>query len=306
MEYGNVSFDEFLNNCYKGKIKSKIEMYNFTKIKSNDFERLALEYLIFDIRNYIYKIFIYIRREDEYIGGYFGTGQIKLPTTYDYFTLIDVPKMLELKFTPEQINELTSLKFEDYLTLKDRVEILKSKLTNADFDYIKCESNLPNLLIMSNIVECKYKKIIETSFTGTTIKTPTQPKQRIAFARLFKHPHNQDLEQFKKKLKDIDLIDNNYQWRAVDNNGKRLPIKDIGKFYDWLYSDTTVFDKTADKTTHCICFCGEFGIIAYEGTENKPKTGRTVTAKLIRESTFDSELKNKYNTHFKTWINKEK
>lgn len=158
----------------------------------------------------------------------------------------------------------------------------------------------------------KVVNLLESKLNDNIIKdkqpnqTGTPPKQPLTFARLFKHPYNLDTEKLKKKLKEINLIDDNYQWRTVDNNGKKTPSKDIGKFYDWLYTETTVLDKTPDKTAHCICFCAEFGIIAYEGTENKPKTGRTVTAKLIRESTFDIELENKYNTHFKTWINKEK
>lgn len=133
-----------------------------------------------------------------------------------------------------------------------------------------------------------------------------EPKQPLNFYLLFKDPYNKDLEHFKKILKGCNLIDDNFQWRTVDNNGKKVPIRDIGKFYIWLYSETNVFDKTEDMTAHCICFCAEFGIIAYEGTENKPETGRIVTAKLIRESKFDTDLEEKYKYHFKTWINKEK
>jgi hypothetical protein len=131
------------------------------------------------------------------------------------------------------------------------------------------------------------------------------PKEIPTFNSLFKYPHNQDLVQFKKKLQECKLIDDSYQWREVDNNGKKTPSKDIGMFYNWLYSETTVFNKTADKTNECICFCKEFGILAYKEGE-KPTLGRIATIKLITGAECDNESRTKYNTYFKTWLNKEK
>jgi len=181
-------------------------------------------------------------------------------------------------------------------------DIYRIKMTGffaPKFDYEK-------LFKFSEIAEREYKRVIESTSTKTENKEQQPPKQSITFYQLFKNPYNKDLETFKKNLKDINLIDKNNQWRTVDNNGKKTPTKDIGKFYKWLYNETTVFDKTSDMTAHCICFCAEFGIIAYEETKNKPMTGRKVTAKLIREADNYSEFKEKYDTTFKTWINKEK
>jgi len=233
---------------------------------------------------------------------------IMLPKKYDFITLKSVVDLFNLNYTLEQVTELADLKFADSLTLRERIDILKSKLPTADFEYTKSyECNLTNLIILSDIIENEYSKILNEIEKSSIVKPPkSNTKQTLTFYQLFKTPYNKKLDQFKINLKNSNLIDDEFKWREVDNNGNRVPIQDIGKFYNWLYSETTVFDKTADKTAHCICFCGEFGIFPYEGKENKPGVGRTVTAKLIRETTFDNELELKYINHFKAWINKEK
>lgn len=129
--------------------------------------------------------------------------------------------------------------------------------------------------------------------------------QPLNFAGLFKYPYNQNMEQFIKILKECNLIDDNSQWRTVDNNGDRTRKNDIGKFYNWLYSETTVFSKTTDKTNECICFCNNYGIIAYKEGE-KPKTGRMVAIESITKAKYNSENSKYYDIHFKTWLNKEK
>jgi len=52
----DISFAEYIEDCYKGIIASKIDMYNFIQIKTYGFQKEAIEYLVNDLRDYIYKI----------------------------------------------------------------------------------------------------------------------------------------------------------------------------------------------------------------------------------------------------------
>ena len=302
MDYGNLSFTEFLDNCYKGIIKSKIDMYDFLKLKSNNFERGPLEYLIFDIRNYIYKIDIYIPKEDKYIGGYMGRGQVKLPTTYDYFTLKSIVSKFDLNFSFEQVTDLAFLKFEDNLTMRERIEILKSKLPIADFDYTKCESYLPNFLIMSDIAENEYGKIIETTVIETTINRRQPPKQTLTFSGLFNGRYSDYIDLLFEKLKDIGIIDNNNIWRKWETG--KVEKNETSKLYYFLKQKKILNDY--DDTPALICFNEKFGIEVYKYNET-PKTERFVSIKTLTDSKKTApktNLLDKFEIVFNKWIEK--
>lgn len=316
MKYENMSLLEFFYYCNNSYI-SESEMYLYLKQITSNFDLTAFELLRKELNLYCCNIKF---RIPEVIGSELIDGKPYVLNSYKHeITLYD--------FYIDKIQQplIEHIEKKENAT-KEQKEVLFINLQKLKNDFVdkldvkgkikKIESYVPELnlnLLEKNKGIVKFSDLINEKYKGINVITPKPKskntklsKQPLTFYQLFKNPFNKDLELFKKKLIDSNLIDNNYHWRTVDNNGKKIPIQDIGKFYNWLYSETTVFDKTPDKTAHCICFCTKFGIIPYEGKKNKPTIGRTATAKLIRETTFDSELELKYKTHFKTWINKEK
>jgi hypothetical protein len=280
---------------------SETEMYSYLKYKTDNFDletfnifRKELNFLSCSIK------FIppqQISNEDTNV-------EITLLEFHEKFIITPAYEEVEKnENTIEYIKKLgkyVDLFINEY-DARMKIQEIQSYFKDYDFGLIE---RYKNIIMFSDLVFSHYDRLF-TPIQATLNTPPKQLKQPLTFSGLFKKPHNQDLELFKKKLQECNLIDSNYQWREVDNNGKKTPKNDIGKFFNWLYAETTVFSKTTDPTNESICFCKEFGVTAYKEGE-KPSTGRIVTVESITKAGYDKESGIKYNTHFKTWINKEK
>ncbi|MEI8204640.1 MAG: hypothetical protein WCH34_16600 [Bacteroidota bacterium] len=206
---------------------------------------------------------------------------------------------------------------EDYpssaISFKEDIFSAATNLFTADIDYLRTNQNgklIPeNWDVLGERIGrfyCAWCIIIKRqSFFEPLFKTLAQPREEktpLTFSGLFKHPYNQDLEKFKTILKSLNLIDENCSWREVDQHNNKVNKSDIGKFFNLLYNETTVFQKT-DKRNDAICFCKEFGITAYKENE-KPNTGRLVTVEQIVKSEYSKDEQTHYLAIIKRWIDK--
>ena len=299
MKNENKTLDDFLDDCYKGKIKSKIEMYDFVKNKTSGFQKVALEYFKSDLRNYIYKIYIYLPRKAEYIGGHMGSSKIKLQTTYDYITLKSVVDLLDLNYSFEQVKELAALKFENFLTLRERIDILKTKLPTAEFAYTKCESYLPNLIVLSDIVENEIGIITEMTFTEPTIRIPqklNQPlnssKQSLSFSELFKPEYRDRLNGLFERLKTKGDTDENNDWIFKTNTNEPAKL-----FYYLKDRGVIIAPKIAPSIK---CFYIKFGCEVVEKVNGNPRASTRRNTESAKFSVDESEFK-----FLLSWIDKK-
>jgi len=214
--------------------------------------------------------------------------------------------LLDLNYSFEQVKELAALKFENFLTLRERIDILKSKLPTAEFAYTKCESYLPNLIVLSDIVENEIGIIAEMTFTEPTIKIPqhlNQPlnssQQSLSFDKLFISPYSEKIDLLIEQLQKIGLIVNN-DWREWENG--RVEKNETSKLYYYLKQNKVLSDYTTP--TALKCFNDKFGIEVYKDNE-EPKTERYVSLRTLtktEESNTKTKLLNKFEIVLQKWI----
>lgn len=294
MNFETITTKEFYDICLNEEV-SQLDMLNFVKRVTNK-EKERFAYLFQDLESCYNDIRVYVPRT------------IKLEKDDIYLPFIMYKYNVDLsEFAVFILSEFDCS--TDILAIKTREKIFKLTRNITDIgDRLSAIYNLSlvaldcywfNIVFLNDIAKKEYNKLIEPPQTPPP---PREEKTPLTFSGLFKHPYNQDLEKFKTILKSLNLIDENCSWREVDLHNNKVNKSDIGKFFNLLYNETTVFQKT-DKRNDAICFCKEFGITAYKENE-KPNTGRLVTVEQIVKSEYSKDEQTSYLAIIKRWIDK--
>ena len=134
---------------------SSLDMYQYIREKTNNFDLGSLSYLINDIRNYYENIKFSIRNPDpmpeqviDQDTGYPTLESEKLIDNYNTFLIRRLyPFILELEFD-------LHLVFTEDQTLREKVDILIKALPEASFIH-----DISNLLKFSDIAEKEYERV---------------------------------------------------------------------------------------------------------------------------------------------------
>lgn len=161
MEFSQYSITHFCNIIYGlsdvpyyTQEFSSIEMYEFLKEKSNNFDHIAFEYLIHDIRNYSEKIQFKISnpfQKPELVidkeTGYPTTQSQELCDAYKPYIIGPLDSFyLYIEFDVD-------LKFSIEQSIKERIELFKNALPGATILH-----NISNLIKFSEMAEKEFKK----------------------------------------------------------------------------------------------------------------------------------------------------
>jgi hypothetical protein len=162
-QYSIIQFCESVYDLYElpfGSDKiSSVEMYQFIKEKSNDFDLKCFEYLILDIRNFQNSIQFQVKNpepmpefEIDPDTGYPCSANEELRYNYQHYLKYDLASVvLDIAFDID-------LRFTDNQTLRERVELFRKSLPQASIIH-----DITNLLRFSDIAEKEYARIIESS-----------------------------------------------------------------------------------------------------------------------------------------------
>lgn len=178
MNFSDYSVKQFCDEVYAIKGNpfstseiSSLDMYQYIREKTNNFDLGSLSYLINDIRNYYENIKFSIRNPDpmpeqviDQDTGYPTLESEKLIDNYNTFLIRRLyPFILELEFD-------LHLVFTEDQTLREKVDILIKALPEASFIH-----DISNLLKFSDIAEKEYERVsgIVNSNVGNETYIPT-------------------------------------------------------------------------------------------------------------------------------------
>lgn len=164
---------EYFESDYLARKNEEISdhmLYQYIKHNTNNFDKKSFDYLIADIRNYVYQITFHLPEihqdgTDYYSGFDFEQdywGNIIMTDDYYFGVIFNQPE-----FTIETIGSWDGVTssmhrmqyyIPDNLTLKERHELILDKIPLATFRY-----GIDNLLRFSEFAEDEYAKITETT-----------------------------------------------------------------------------------------------------------------------------------------------
>ena len=164
---------------------SSLDMYQYIKKKTNNFDFDSLSYLISDIRNYYDNIIFSFRNPkpkpeikiDQYTGYPTSESQELID---NYETFLECPLNL---FATELFFDL-HLDYTDDQTLREKVDILIKALPEASFIH-----DISNLLKFSDIAEKEYERVSSLAYSNVkndiyipTIQTIWNNKEELTSA----------------------------------------------------------------------------------------------------------------------------
>lgn len=170
MKFSQYSIIQFCESVYDlnelpfGRDQiSSVEMYQFIKEKSNDFDLKCFEYLILDIRNFQEKIEFKAPNpqpmpeiEIDQDTGYPSWANDQLRENYQPYLKFEIDYIyLFIEFDLD-------LKFTDDQTLRERVELFCKALPQASIIH-----DISNLLKFSDIAEKEYVRVKESTLSTT-------------------------------------------------------------------------------------------------------------------------------------------
>jgi len=125
-------------------------------------------------------------------------------------------------------------------------------------------------------------------------KPPTPQLQPPIFTGLFKHEYVVRIDKFYNRLIAEGYIDKDHIWRESKEN-------EPAKVYFWLLDNGVLKHNT--RTPALICFCREFGIIAYKDTEPRPTAEiRAVTVKNLLNTKLTTDEKKRFENVFSSFL----
>jgi hypothetical protein len=217
MKYSNHSITGFLNELYDLNKQpfgyneiSSVEMYQFIKEKSNNFDLVCFEYLIQDIRNYHQSIQFELKNpepEPEIIidptTGYPTYTSEERRDKYKRYITYDLSK-----FSLEILLEI-DLDITDDLTLRERIKLFQNRLPEAVLLH-----HISDLLKFSDIAEKEFSKV--TSSKLATINNSTKTPQKI---------------QSKNSLVHFPVINKDNFIDLIGEVGKLMPDIDVRRHF---------------------------------------------------------------------------
>lgn len=171
MNFSDYSVKQFCNEVYASNGNpfstseiSALEMYQYIKEKTNNFDFDSLSYLISDIRNYYENIIFSFRNPEpkpeikiDQDTGYPTLESQELIDNYETF----LKRPLSLFLIHLEFN--LDFDYTDDQTLREKVDIFKKALPEASFIH-----DISNLLKFSDIAEKEYERV--SSLTNSNVK----------------------------------------------------------------------------------------------------------------------------------------
>lgn len=246
---------------------TKTDMYEYLKIASNDFDRNIMEYLIKDVRDFVWHNPIWIRDD------------IKRPFGLKKYNISDI---LLSEFLESM--EITDFEFSETKTLKQRVEKIENRFSTI-IELYKCVK----LIEFSDIAESEYKRVIESTSSETT----HTPKQVLIFDGLFQPEYRAKLNILFERLRLNGFTDENNN--RLIKNGTNEP----AKLFHYLKEKGVII---APKFKPAIaCFYNKFGCEVVEKDNGNPRATTRKNANEAKNSVIEKEFDN----FLLTWINKK-
>lgn len=260
-KYKDISVNDFCDHLCGGgdSLKfwgisiNKTEMFEFIQEKTDNFNRVKLQYFILDIRDYIWSL---------PIGFYLKNKKLRLPFQFNY----SFGNNLTISFKTYCEIEGLNVVFQEYETLIQRLDtILRldfklSGLPDHSISYLP--KNFDRLIQFAEIAEKEYKRVCETAKPNKDDKTDLIVSTLINELSVAK-ANLQSKEEYNKYLLKSNEEHQKPMWDLSKQKTKPIPYQfntrltdtQRGKLFDLLVSNGFIPDK--DKAGFIWAFGGE-------------------------------------------------